>query len=126
MFADETESVVLVHTYGSTHVRPMMKMAREYPAMRIVLAHSGITEEEVYIEAARKYSNIYLELSSSLAWYGLVERLVNCVGADRLIFGTDMPFMSPHQQIGRILFAKISEDAKRKILGINASLLFAT
>ena len=83
-------------------------------------------DEELYIDAVRKYTNIYLETCSSLAWYGLIERLVQKAGADRVVFGTDMPFMSPDQQIGRILFAKISDDEKRNVLGRNAEQLFTT
>jgi len=32
--------------------------------------------------------------------------------------------MSPDQQIGRVLFARIPDEAKRKILGLNAQRLF--
>jgi predicted TIM-barrel fold metal-dependent hydrolase len=35
-----------------------------------------------------------------------------------------MPFMSPDQQIGRILFARITDEEKRKILGLNALEVF--
>jgi predicted TIM-barrel fold metal-dependent hydrolase len=52
--------------------------------------------------------------------------LVQCAGSDRVLFGTDIPFMSPDQQIGRVLFARISDDEKRKILGVNALRVFGT
>lgn len=123
--ANRNSAAILVHTYGAKHVRPMMKVAAQFPMIRILLAHSGITEEPVYAEAVSSHDNIFLETCNSFAWYGLIERLVKMAGADRVIFGTDMPFMSPEQQIGRILFAKISDDDKRKILGLNAQRIFA-
>jgi predicted TIM-barrel fold metal-dependent hydrolase len=119
--ADATGAVILVHTYGLKHVRPMMGVAERFPRIQFLLAHSGIADEEVYREAAKRHPNIYLETCCSLAWYGLMERLVDMAGADRVIFGTDMPFMSPDQQIGRVLFARLADEAKRKILGLNAA-----
>lgn len=122
--ANTTRSVILVHTYGTKHVAPMMSMAAQFPDMRILLGHAGIVEEAIYRDAVRQHDNIFLETCCSLAWYGLVERLVAMAGADRVLFGTDMPFMSPDQQIGRILFARLSDDDKRRILGLNARAVF--
>jgi predicted TIM-barrel fold metal-dependent hydrolase len=102
-----------------------MKVAAEFPRIKFLLGHSGIIEEEIYSEAVRKHDNIWLETCSSFAWYGLIERLVAMAGAERVLFGTDMPFMSPDQQIGRILFARITDEDKRKVLGLNAQKLFA-
>ncbi len=121
--ANRTHSVILVHTFGKVHVLPMMTMAARYPEMKILLAHSGIVDEECYRDAVRRHDNIFLETCSSMAWYGLLERLVGMAGPERVLFGTDMPFMSPDQQIGRILFAKIPDDQKRQILGLNAQRL---
>jgi predicted TIM-barrel fold metal-dependent hydrolase len=123
--ANRTRAVILVHTYGKKHVVPMTTMAAQFPAMKVLLAHAGIVEEECYGEAVRRHENIFLETCSSMAWYGLIERLVAMAGADRVLFGTDMPFMSPAQQIGRVLFARISDDDKRKVLGLNAQRLFS-
>jgi len=49
--------------------------------------------------------------------------LVNEAGADRVLFGSDMPLMDPRSQIGKIITARISDEAKQKILGGNASRL---
>jgi predicted TIM-barrel fold metal-dependent hydrolase len=122
--ANRTRAVILVHTFGKIHVLPMMKMAARFPEMKILLAHSGIVDEESYRDAVRRHDNMFLETCSSMAWYGLIERLVAMAGPERVLFGTDMPFMSPDQQIGRILFAKIPDDQKRQILGLNAQKLF--
>jgi len=124
-YANTTGAVILVHTFGKKQVVPIMKVADEFSRIKILLGHSGIFEEEVYSEAVRKHDNIWLETCSSFAWYGLIERLVAMGGAERVLFGTDMPFMSPDQQIGRVLFARITDEDKRKVLGLNAQRLFA-
>jgi predicted TIM-barrel fold metal-dependent hydrolase len=123
-YANGIGAILLAHTYGKKQVVPIMKVAAEFPHVRILLGHSGIFEEEIYAEAVRKHDNVYLETCSSLAWYGLIERLVGMASPDRVIFGTDMPFLSPDQQVGRVLFARISDEDKRKVLGLNAQTLF--
>jgi predicted TIM-barrel fold metal-dependent hydrolase len=123
--AQSTQAVILVHTFGRKQVVPIMQMAARYPRIKMLLGHSGIVEENIYREAVRGHENIFLETCASMAWYGLIERLVAMAGAERVIFGTDMPFMSPAQQIGRVLFSKISDDDKRKVLGVNAQHIFA-
>lgn len=123
-YCNEKKSVILFHTYGKIHVHPIVNVAKRYSSLKIILAHSGIVDEQTYYDAAKQYENIYLETCNSLAWYGLIERMVSNVGADRVLFGTDMPFMSPDQQIGKVLFARISDEDKRKILGLNARSLF--
>ncbi len=123
-YANSVSGVVLVHTYGEIHVRPIIGVAKQFTSLRILLAHSGIIDEDIYSLAVRSCPNIFLETCNSWAWYGLIERLVKNAGADRICFGTDMPFMSPDQQIGRILGAKITDDEKRQILGLNSLRIF--
>ena len=41
-------------------------------------------------------------------------------GADRVLFGSDTPLMDPRSQLGKIITANISDEAKRQILGDNA------
>lgn len=115
--------IILAHTWGKKNVEPLMRVARDFPRANILLGHSGVYEEEIYARAARECDNIYLETCSSYAWYGLMERLVAMAGSERVLFGTDMPFLSPDQQIGRVLFARITDEDKRRILGLNAQRL---
>ena len=119
-YAHAAGAVILAHTYGRKHVTPLMSVAARFPGITILLGHSGIIDEEIYAEAVRKHPNMYLETCCSLAWYGLIERLVGMAGGDRVVFGSDMPFMSPDQQIGRILLARITDEDRRKVLGLNA------
>ena len=43
---------------------------------------------------------------------------------DKIVWGTDIVFMSGEQQLGKILFAGISPEDKVKILGANALRIF--
>ena len=72
------------------------------------------------IEAAQKYQNFYLETCSTYRTPGVIEELVAKAGAERVLFGSDVPLMDPRSQIGKIITADISDDAKRLVLGENA------
>ena len=75
------------------------------------------------IAAAQKYPNVYLETCSTYRTPGVIEELVEKGGADRVLYGSDMPLMDPRPQIGKIITARISSEAKRMALGGNAARL---
>ena len=123
-WADAHGAVILFHTFGKVHLVPIMDIAGRFKNLTCLLAHAGIVDETLYVDAVKRFENIQLELANSWAWFGLIERLVNKVGAERILFGSDMPFLSPEQQLGRIVMARISDEDRRKILGLNAQTLF--
>ena len=46
--------------------------------------------------------------------------MVNGAGANKVLFGSDMPLFDVRIDIAKIVTADISDDAKRKVLGLNA------
>ena len=50
--------------------------------------------------------------------------LVAAIGAERVLYGSDVPFLSPVPQVGKVVYADIGETEKRMILGLNAARLF--
>ena len=111
-FADDHRMPVLLH--GGLREAP--ELAPRYPNARILLGHAGAVRPAEYAECARRYPNVILDLASSGCRYRLVEFFVREVGAERVTWGTDMPWIPVEQQIGRVVFAEISEDEKRQIL----------
>ena len=97
-------------------------MAERFPNINWVLAHSGNarTGQAQAVEAARACPNIYLETCTSFGDHTTITDLVNGAGEDRVLFGSDMPLMDARNQVGRIVNADISTEAKRKVLGLNA------
>jgi predicted TIM-barrel fold metal-dependent hydrolase len=99
-----------------------MALHDRFPNVSWVIAHSGNkTAGQIgSVEAAQRCPKVYLETCTSYGEHGTIERLVNGAGADRVLYGSDMPLMDARLQVGRIATAEISEDAKRKVLGLNA------
>jgi uncharacterized protein len=120
-FANTRESVVLSHTWGVEHISAFDTIAAEFPKARFILGHSGGELEAVRlaIEVASRHDNVYLDLTVSLQYEGIVELFCDRVGADKVLFGTDAPLLDPRYEIGRIVYADISDTAKEKILGLN-------
>lgn len=118
-FANAHRLPVLAHTWGS-ELDELEPWVKSYPNINFLMAHTGSAQLEKYIRLGREYPNVYLELCFSPSPRGLVERLVKEGLADKVIWGSDAVFMSAAQQIGRVLFARISPEDKEKILGLNA------
>ena len=97
-------------------------LAQTYPRINWVLAHSGNARpgQEMAIAAAKTCPNIYLETCTSMAEHDTIELLVDGADEDRVLYGSDMPLMDARLQVGRIVTADISDEAKTKVLGLNA------
>ncbi|MBN1672307.1 MAG: amidohydrolase family protein [Kiritimatiellae bacterium] len=118
-YAERKRLPVLLHTWGDLGtLDPVLKRVKKAP---ILLAHAGCTAPEAYVQCARKHKNVYLELAYSGSSCGLVEYFVEHAGADRVVFGSDMPWMALGEQIGRVVFADIREREKKQILADNAA-----
>jgi hypothetical protein len=96
-------------------------LAKLYPEATIILGHSGLNDFwRQAIKAALRYDNIYL-LPCGAPVQGIAE-MVETVGVDRLIWGSDFPFGGP----GAVVYARhkiecleIPDSDKQRILGEN-------
>jgi predicted TIM-barrel fold metal-dependent hydrolase len=121
-FAKKRRGVVLAHTGGSEEeMAKYEKLSSQYPEVTFILAHAGNSYKTVdnYIRVAKKRDNIFLEITFSSVPFGIVEHLVEGAGADKVIYGSDMTYRDPKPQLGWVIYAKISEEDKKKVLGTN-------
>jgi len=124
--ANERYLPVLMHTWGDEPTMGDVRaMAEKYPGAVLLTGHSGASAEEKYIALAKEMPNVYLELCYSQGPRGLVERFVQAVGAEKIVFGSDALFYSLHHQVGKVIGANIAEKEKEMILGENAARLLA-
>lgn len=118
-FANELGATVLMH---NVEVPAMAGFVNKYPNMKLIIAHIA-GEEWIDAIANAKHGNIYVDTSGGMsALNNVIERAVERVGADNILFGTDT--YSTGFQLGRIAWARISESDKKKILRDNAIKLF--
>lgn len=127
--AEEHSLPILSHTWeGDEFCSPDMfdGLAERYPHAKVILGHAGGSWEGqlAAAEIAARRRNIYLDPTGSRLHRGMLEIMVKRIGASRILFGSDIPFLDPRYQLGRVLFARISSSQKRKILGLNSARLF--
>jgi len=131
-YAESHRLTILSHTWGSSDF--LARAASCYPNINFIVAHAGAwngkntsTSELIgydMLATAKEYDNIYLDLAASLVYFGALERLVEWVGAEKILFGSDFPLHNLSYQLGRVLFARIGEQEKNRILWNNANRLF--
>ena len=129
-YADKHGLVVLTHTEsgGSTcGVAQVGGCAERYPNAKVLFGHSGFgyAGARACVEVGLRVTNTYFDITASTTDLGLVEMLVDGIGADRILFGTDLPFIDCRMQIGRMAFSKLNDDQLKLVLADNARRLFA-
>jgi predicted TIM-barrel fold metal-dependent hydrolase len=97
-------------------------LAPKYPRVRWVIAHCGSdyhTADKV-IECCKRNPNVFAEITLTPVTQGIIDYLVAGCGADRVIYGSDLPMRDPRQQLGWVVYSKLPLDIKRKVLCENA------
>ena len=69
---------------------------------------------------AQQHASLYLELCGSFTTGHWIKQMVAAVGADRVIYGSDFPFIDLRYALGRVVFAQLAPDALALLLGGNA------
>ena len=99
-----------------------MQLAQTHPNLKLLIAHQGGGKEADTLRTApfvRQMENVYMELCGSLYNTLSFADIVELVGEDKLIFGTDAIDLDPRFDFGRLAFSPISDSAKRKIFAQN-------
>ncbi len=123
-FADQHHLVLLVHTWGGSaynSTKQVAEILQQYPNITLIMGHSAPGECDIAIELANKYEHAYLDLCDIHRHNGIIERMVAGAGADKVLFGTDVPWYDPNYCLGSILFSPISDQDKYKIIRGNAT-----
>jgi uncharacterized protein len=133
--ADEHGLPMITHSWALSDYNPTQRFATpehfehyvaRFPQVKLILGHAGGRYEGHVAAAqlARRYPNVYLDLSGDVYSFGFVEWLVAQVGAERILFGTDVDWIDPRTHLARVLDADITLAQKAAILGANACRLF--
>ncbi|MCP4644999.1 MAG: amidohydrolase family protein [bacterium] len=115
---------VLVHGGGGWDTVPA-----QYPNASFILAHAcawdGVSQEGAATFAmARDVSNIYLDVAGSAAHRGALRALIDLIGVDNILFGSDFPMFDLAYEAGRVTLSTLSDAEKHAVGRANALRLF--
>jgi predicted TIM-barrel fold metal-dependent hydrolase len=122
---------VLQHAWSMTRIRQrrfhsdpedVATLARRFPNVRIIMAHlTGCGVRGVL--AVKPCDNLVVDTSGAAPEEGIVEFAVEQLGADRVLYGSDVPVRDFAVALARVTGARLAAAAKRKILHDNARTL---
>ncbi len=123
---------ILQHTWlkiggnepGESTPYDVVALARRHPEVRFVCVHTG-GDWERGIRIIRSARNVSAEIAGSNPTSGFVEMAVRELGAERVLYGSDVGGRSFASQLGKVLGADIPDSSKELILGRNLRRLLA-
>jgi len=114
----------LIHTWGAGEVRALAAHAQRWPEWRVLMAHGGGDAWREAIAVAGDTPNIYLELCCSAVESSKVERAVEALGPQRVLFGSDATLFDPVYMLAMYEEAGLPPEVQALVMGGNAAKLF--
>lgn len=101
------------------------ELAERFPDVSLFLDHAGgsFARAEACVPLAKKYDNVFLQLTYTTVPEGMLEYLCSEGLASKALYGTDAPMRDPRPQLGWVAHADISIEDKKKILGENMRMI---
>ena len=99
-----------------------------YPEIPFIIGHSGnvIGGFETAVEIVKKYDNAFLDSTFSRNYMGIIKWIIDKVSANKILFGSDIPFLNGAAQVGKLFEPGITETEREKIFYNNAVKLLNT
>ncbi len=94
--------------------KDLVQVAARYPDYPFICGHAG-GDWELGIRVVRASKNLFLEIAGGYPTRGLVEMAVRELGAERVIYGSDVTGRSFSTQLGKVHGAAISDHQKALI-----------
>ncbi len=125
-FGNERGYYALIHRTRD-NFSEVTTLAERWPNVQWVVAHCGASFKvaDQCIEAIRAFPNIHAEITYTPVCLGIIEYLVKGCGAERVLYGSDLPMRDPRQQLGWVIYSRLPVEEKALLLGGNANRLVA-
>jgi hypothetical protein len=124
--AAELKAVVYQHTWlnnvgnlpGESEPKDVVALHARHPEVPFICGHAG-GKWELGIRTIRAQRRLSIGMAGFDPQAGAVEMAVRELGADRVIYGSDVTGRSFASQLAKTLGADVPDEAKRLILGAN-------
>lgn len=116
----------------------IVPVIEKYPDIPIILAHMADGNVEHVLEASEKYKNVYFDTSIVITGYpeiinvnepswlddNEVVDIINKIGAEKVIYGSDYPWGSQLHDVTRVMNLNLTVEQKQLIFNRNARKVF--
>jgi predicted TIM-barrel fold metal-dependent hydrolase len=104
----------------------------EFSDLKLILAHMGGGSWDQTVEIADRFPQVMFDTAIAISYINgpttlddeEAVDLIKTIGSDRILFGSDYPWINPKMDIERINSLNISDEDKKLILGENTARLF--
>jgi predicted TIM-barrel fold metal-dependent hydrolase len=93
------------------------RVAEAFPEVAIILGHMGGGSWEA-LKAAVRRENLFLE-TSGVRPPKIILEAVRLLGPERVVFGSDFPYLRPEDERAKIEELRIPEEDRELIMGVN-------
>lgn len=118
--AAEHDAPIIVHGASDLYNAPLefAAMAAAFPQVPLIMAHMGVFWLfQQAIELAATHANLYLETSRAPVFE--ISEAIQGLGAEKVIFGTDSPFVDYEWEVNKMERVAPSPEAYDLIMGGN-------
>ena len=120
------QAVIFQHTWfktggnmpGESSPGDLAELARRHPSVPIICGHTG-GNWELGIRAIRTVRTLYADIAGSDPTAGFIEMAVRELGAERVVYGSDVGGRSFASQLGKVKGANIDNSSRALILSGN-------
>ncbi len=122
-YATQKNMIFNLHTMDDAAMEKIMAADKN---ATMICAHPGEGEQfEAHIRRMKKYENCYIDISGTgINRHGVVRRLIDEVGVERILYGSDYPVCNPACLLGGVVLdGLLTEREKEYILFKNAKRL---
>ncbi len=103
------------------------RFVARHPDVRVVLAHwgGGLPFYAVMPEVREALANVWFDTAATTLLYepAIYRQVIDLVGAERVLFGSDFPLLGPRRQLRALAAAPLSGSERTQIAGENAAAL---
>jgi predicted TIM-barrel fold metal-dependent hydrolase len=124
--AAELKVPIIQHTWmnilgnglGESRPDDLAELGRRHPKTTFICVHTG-GDWLLGLRPIRGTPNVLAETAGSNPTTGFVEMAVRELGAERIVYGSDVPGRGFASQLAKVRGANVPDDVKRLILGGN-------
>jgi predicted TIM-barrel fold metal-dependent hydrolase len=127
-YAADHRLIVLAHAWRKTvgqlpfesTASNIAAAARRHPDVRFIMAHLG-GQVESALNSIQELPNVAVDTSGTIIGAGEVALAVQRLGAERVVFGSDLHHVDLAVNVGKVLGAQLAPDVEAKVFGGNVA-----